>query len=287
LKLIPVLAIILAGIVVHPKVSPQADVAAASAFATVGAFSVALVPVLFAYSGATVVNFMAAETKSAARTLPLGLTLGMIGVAFVYVLVNAACIRSLGVGALAHTDVPASAVLSNAVGPIGTRLASIAIALATLGFMSNRMLTVPRLYHAMAVDGLFFRAIAWIDPRTQVPTIAVILQALFASVIALSAGYGHILNYVVSVIAAFNGLLALALFILRARDRRAGVERDGFRVPLHPVSTAIFMLVSWGVAIATCVAYPVDGLLGLAIVLSAVPVYFIWARTAVVQKAQA
>ena len=132
LKLIPVLAIIVAGFVVHPKASPQGDVAAASAFATLGAFSVALVPVLFAYSGATVVNFMAAETKRAARSLPLGLTLGMIGVAFVYVLVNAACIRSLGVGALAHTDVPASAVLSNAVGPVGTRLAAIAIALATL-----------------------------------------------------------------------------------------------------------------------------------------------------------
>jgi APA family basic amino acid/polyamine antiporter len=288
LKLIPVLAIIVAGLVVYPKASPQADVAAISAFATLGAFSVALVPVLFAYSGATVVNFMAAETKRAARTLPLGLTLGMIGVAFVYVLVNAACIRSLGVGALAHTDVPASAVLSNAVGPTGTRLAAIAIALATLGFMSNRMLTVPRLYHAMAVDGLFFRAIAYIDPRTQVPTIALILQALFASVIALSAGYGHILNYVVSVVAAFNGLLALALFILRARDRAAGLPAgDGFRVPLHPVSTAIFMLASWGVAIATLIAYPIDGLLGLAIVLTAVPAYFIWARTAVVGKAKA
>lgn len=288
LKLAAVLAIIAAGLVARPHGSAQFGVAPAAPLGVIGAFSVALVPVLFAYAGATVANFLAAETKDAARTMPVGLTLGMIGVGFVYILLNVACIRALGVGGLAHTDVPATAVISNAVGPTGTRLASIAIAVTTLGFMSNRMLTVPRLYHAMAADGLFFRAVAWIDPRTHVPVVAVILQAVVAIAIALSAGYGHILNYVIAVVSAFNGLLALALFVLRARDRQDGVERaQGFRVPWHPVSTAIFMLASWGVAIATCVAYPMDGLMGLAIVLSAVPAYFIWARTAVSPKVAA
>ncbi|MBV8353778.1 MAG: amino acid transporter, partial [Candidatus Eremiobacteraeota bacterium] len=97
-------------------------------------------------------------------------------------------------------------------------------------------------------------------------------------------GYGHILNYVIAVVSAFNGLLAIALFVLRARDRRAGRVFDGFRVPGHPVTTAIFMLASFGVALATCVAYPLDGLMGLAIVLSAVPVYFLWARSATAPK---
>ncbi len=282
LKLAAVVAIIVAGLVAHPHASAPSGAAPAAPLGAIGAFGVALVPVLFAYAGATVANFLAAETRDAARTMPAGLTLGMILVALVYVSLNAACIRVLGVGGLAHTDVPAAAVISNAIGSTGTRLASIAIAVTTLGFMSNRMLTVPRLYHAMAADGLFFRAVAWIDPRTHVPVVAVVLQAVVAIAIALSAGYGHILNYVIAVVSAFNGLLALALFVKRARDRRAGVVRgDGFRVPWHPVSTALFMLASWGVAIATCVAYPMDGLMGFAIVLSAVPVYFIWARTAV------
>jgi APA family basic amino acid/polyamine antiporter len=150
------------------------------------------------------------------------------------------------------------------------------------------MLTVPRLYHAMAADGLFFPLVASIDPRTRVPTVAVILQTIVAIVIALSAGYGHILNYVIAVISAFGGLLALALFIIRARDRAAGVEeRAAFRVPLHPVSTLIFMLASWGVALATCIAYPLDGLMGLAIVFSAVPVYLLWTRGRFARKAQA
>jgi basic amino acid/polyamine antiporter, APA family len=134
----------------------------------------------------------------------------------------------------------------------------------------------------MAADGLFFRAVAWIDPRTGVPVVAVALQAILSIAIALSAGYGHILNYVISVVSAFSGLLGVAVFVLRARDRRFGIgRREGFRVPWHPVSTAIFVLASWGVALATCVAYPIDGLLGLAIVLSAVPVYFTWTRRAV------
>jgi basic amino acid/polyamine antiporter, APA family len=287
-KLAAVLAIVVAGFTAQPHSAAQPAAAPPAAFGALGALSVALIPVLFAYAGSSVAGFMAAETKNAARALPIGLTLGMIGVAFVYVLFNAACIRVLGVGGLAHTDVPASAVISNAVGSTGTRLASLAIAITTLGFMSNRMLTVPRMYHAMAADGLFFRGVAWIDPRTRVPTIAIALQALFAIAIALSAGYGHILNYVIAVVSAFNGLLALALFALRAQDRRAGADSGtSFRVPGHPVTTAIFMLASFGVAIATCIAYPIDGLLGLAIVLSAVPVYFIWARRAVAPKATA
>jgi len=121
-----------------------------------------------------------------------------------------------------------------------------------------------------------------------VPVVAVVLQAALAIVIALSASYSHILNYIVAVAYAFNGLLALGLFVLRERDRRAGAEHaTGFRVPWHPVTTVIFMLASWGVAIATLIAYPIDGLIGLAIVLSAVPVYFIWARTASAPKVPA
>jgi len=285
LKLAALVALVVVGFLAHPKAQPETALISPSGRGAIGAFSVAMIPVLFAYAGAYIVNFMAPETKNAVQTLPLGLTLGMSGVAIVYVLVNVACIRVLGAGGLAHTDVPAADVFSAAAGPIGIRLASIAIAVTTLAYMSNRMLAVPRLYHAMAADGLFFRSVAWVDPRTRVPVVAVILQAVVAIVIALSADYGHILNYATAVIYAFVGLLALAIFVLRARDRNTLDEgAAGFRVPLHPVSTAVVMLVSWGIAIATCIAYPRDGLMGLAIVLSAVPIYFIWARYRVAHR---
>ena len=135
-----------------------------------------MIPVLFTYNGAMVANFMATEVRSAARALPLGLWVGMAAVVLLYLAVNLSYLRALGVDALARSAVPASAVFLGAFGPIGSRLASLAIAIATLGFISNRMLTVPRLYHAMAEDGLFFRRVAWIDPRTHVPVVAIVLQ---------------------------------------------------------------------------------------------------------------
>jgi APA family basic amino acid/polyamine antiporter len=239
-----------------------------------------MIPALFAYTGAQVANFVTAETKDAARTLPLGLALVMIGVGLVYVLVNVACLRLLGAGGLARTDVPFAVAMAHVTGPVGTRLASVAIAVTTLGFISNRMLTVPRLYHAMAAGGHFFRGVAWIHPRTHAPVAAIVLQAVVAIAIVFSASYGQIINFVVVIAYGFGGLLGIALFVFRARDRRSGVQwSGGFRAPFHPVSTLIFVLASFGAVIATCVAYPLDALFGLAVVASAAPMYFVLTRT--------
>ena len=279
LKIAALVALIVAGLAAHPADRHQTAALSTSMLGTLGAFSIAMIPVLFAYNGAMVANFMAAEAKNVTFTLPLGLWVGMAAVAVLYLLVNGVCIRVLGVDGLASTAVPAAAVLRSAAGSTGAQFASIAVAVSTLGFISNRLLTIPRLYHAMADDGLFFRAVAWIDPRTRVPVVAIALQAIFAMLLALSGSYEHILNYVVSTFYVFNGLLALALFVIRARDRQAGVAQAArFRVPGHPFSTALYMLVSWGVAIATYVAYPGDAVVGITILLSAVPVYFIWTR---------
>jgi APA family basic amino acid/polyamine antiporter len=283
LKVAALVALIGAGVAAHPAHGHPITALSSSTLGTLGilgAFSVAMIPVLFAYNGAMVANFMAGEAKNVAFTLPLGLWLGISGAAVLYLLVNAACVRVLGVHGLANTPVPAAAVLRAAAGSAGAQVASFAIAVSTLGFIGNRMLTIPRLYHAMAEDGLFFRAVALIDPKTRVPVVAIALQAFFAMLLALSGSYEHILNYVVSTFYVFNGLLALALFIIRARDRRAGAaEAVHFRVPGHPFSTALYLVVSWGVAIATYVAYPRDAIAGIAILLSAVPVYFLWVRT--------
>lgn len=279
LKMAALVGLITAGIVAHPIAHGQAAGMSDATLGTIGAFSVAMIPVLFAYNGAQVANFMAAEAKNTVRTLPLALWLGMVGVTVLYLAVNVACIRVLGINGLARTPVPASGVLQAAAGPAGAQLASLAIAITTLGFMSNRMLTVPRLYHAMAADGLFFRQVAWIDPRTRVPVIAIGLQAIFAMIIAFSRSYEHILNYVVSTVYVFNGLLAIAVFVIRAQDRQSGRAQTGqFRVPWHPFSTTLYALVSWGVAIATYIAYPGDALIGLTILISAVPVFFLWSR---------
>jgi APA family basic amino acid/polyamine antiporter len=279
LKIAGIGGIIVAGFVARPALPGHPDSTAAAPIDALAAFGVAMIPVLFAYNGAVVATFVTRETRSAGRALPLGLWAGTLTVVALYLLVNVVCIRVLGPAALARTATPASDVLRIATGTVGERLVALAIVISTLGFISNRILTAPRLYHAMAEEGLFFRQVAWIDPKTRVPIVAIAVQGGFAIIMVLSGSYERILNYVVSTSYVFSGLLAVALFVIRARDRRAGVSAERqFRAPWHPFSTIVVLVMSWGIAIDTCVKYPLDGLIGFAVVLSAIPVYFFWAR---------
>ena len=272
-------AIIVAGFIAQPAAPSQAVSTALAPIDALTGFGVAMIPVLFAYNGATVATFMTTETRSAGRAFPWGLWGGMLAVIVLYVLVNAVCIRVLGGEALAKTATPASDVLRIATGPVGERLVALAIVISTLGFISNRILTSPRLYHAMAQDGHFFRQVAWIDPKTRVPMVAIALQGVFAIAMAVSGSYERILNYVVSTSYVFTGLLGVALFVIRAQDRRGGVSANAhFRAPWHPFSTIVVIASSWAIAIDTYVKYPSDGLIGFAILLSAIPVYFLCIR---------
>ncbi len=177
-----------------------------------------------------------------------------------------------------HTDTPASDLMRVVMGPLGERLIALAVALSTLGFLSNQILTSPRVYHAMAQDGSFFKQVAWVHPVTRTPVVAIALQGAVALIITLSGRYNQILNYVTSVDYVFFGLAAVALFIFRNRDARDGAPPVGFKVPGHPFSTALFLVVAWAVVIDTYVKAPGDSLAGVAILLAAIPVYFAWRR---------
>src|ERR1700746_3684369 len=121
-----------------------------------------------------------------------------------------------------------------------------AIALLTLGFLSQSVLTAPRVYFAMASDGLFFRAVARIDTRTHVPMLAIVMQSVLTLVIALSGSYEKILNYVVSIDFIFFGLTGASLFVFRRRDGGERASDDaGYRVPGHPFTTALFVASCW------------------------------------------
>ena len=126
----------------------------------------------------------------------------------------------------------------------------------------------------MAQDGVFFKPVGWVHPSTRVPVVAIALQGIFAIVIALSGQYDQILNYVTSVDYVFFGLSAIALFVFRARDARTPQKHRGFRVPGHPVSTGLFAVVSFAVVLDTYVKYPQNSLIGLAILLLGIPVYY-------------
>src|SRR5262249_28664427 len=150
----------------------------------------------------------------------------------------------LGTAALAATTTPASDVMRAALGDTGARLIATGIAISTLGFLSQGMLTAPRVYFAMAEDRLFFKSIGRIDPRTQVPVVAVVLQGVFAVLIALSGRYEQILNYVVSVDFIFFGIAATCLFVFRKRDAHLQESASSqFLAPGHPWTTGFFIIV--------------------------------------------
>jgi basic amino acid/polyamine antiporter, APA family len=238
------------------------------------AFGAAMVPVLFAYGGWQTACFVAGELKQPRRDLPRALVLGVIGVAALYISVNFICVRALGVSGLAETHTPASAVMRLALGQKGATLIALGIAVSTLGFLSQSVLTAPRVYFAMAEDGVFFRQLAWVHPKTRVPVVAITLQSIWTVVILLSGRYEQILNYVTAMDYTFFTLTASCLFLLRKRG-----PAPGFSMPGHPWTTAFFCLACASVVLNTFYRYPGNTLIGLAILATGVPVYYIWRRT--------
>jgi basic amino acid/polyamine antiporter, APA family len=245
----------------------------------IAAVGLALVPVLFAYDGWQSASFISAELKEPVRALSRGMIVGVLAVVVLYVAVNAAFLRVLGVSGLAATTTPAASVAQLLFGPVGIRIAGIVVALSTLGFLSNLTLVSPRVYFQMAHDGTFFKQLAWIHPRTHVPLVAILLQGFIATIITISGTYDQILNYVTSIDYVFIGLAAIALIVFRKRDAlEAGAARPFFRMPGHPWTSLLFLASAWGIVGDVLIKSPVDTSIGFAILLSGLPVYWLFSK---------
>jgi basic amino acid/polyamine antiporter, APA family len=239
------------------------------------AFGTAMVPVAFAFGGWQTATFAAGEMRDPRRDLPRGLILGLIGVTVLYIAVNYACLHALGTDTLANTPTPATAVMRLAMGTKGVTIIAFGIAVSTLGFLSQSVLTAPRVYFAMAQDGLFFRQLAWVHPRTQAPVFAILIQSVWTMVIVVTGSYDKILNYVISMDATFWLLTAACVFIVRRRDH----VQSNFPMPGHPYTTATFCIACGSLVINTIYKFPGNTLIGVAILVTGVPVYYIWKRT--------
>jgi APA family basic amino acid/polyamine antiporter len=234
----------------------------------------ALVPVIFSYGGWQTASFIAAELRNPARDLARGMLLGVSGVILLYTLVVFICLHVLGPGGLAESTTPASDVMRKGFGSAGATYIGVGIAISALGFLSQGMLTAPRVYFAMAEDRLFFQSVATVSKRTRVPVIAILLQGIITAIIALSGTFGQILSYVVSVDLIFFALTGAALFVFR---RRPGAETSNV-VPGHPFTTVLFVASCILVILATVWNAPFNALIGYAILLAGVPAFLYWQR---------
>lgn len=236
----------------------------------------AMVPVAFAYGGWQTATFVAAEIRDPRRDLSRGLLLGVSGVVALYLAVNLACLRVLGPGGLDATATPVSDLIRIALGESGARWIALAITISALGFLSQSMLTAPRVYYAMARDGLFFESVGKLFGKSEAPVIAILLQGFAAIVIACSGTYGEILNFEVTVDFIFFGMTAAALFVLRRR--RIGSDTVTYRVPGHPFTTMLFVLSCAAIVVSAVVATPRNSAIALCIMLAGLPVYYCWRR---------
>ncbi|WP_294122407.1 amino acid permease [Sphingomonas sp.] len=275
LKIAAIALLVLAGLWFAPAnpdyVSPPLSHSSVGMIAAIGA---AMTPVMFAYGGWQTASFVAAEMRDPRRDLVRALLWGVAGVVILYTAVAFVCVYALGPSGLANSPAPAADVMRLALGGKGATLIALGVAISALGFLSQGMLTAPRVYFAMAEDGLFFRKIAEVSETTRVPVMAIMLQSAAAIAIALSGTYGQILSYVTAVDFIFFGLTGAALFVFRSRDPTG----SAFRAPGHPFTTGFFVLACAVVVSATTFSNPRNSLIGFAILAAGIPACLYWQR---------
>jgi APA family basic amino acid/polyamine antiporter len=243
------------------------------------AIGAALVPVLFAFGGWQQTNFVAEELIDPARNLPRALLAGVAIVVAVYLLANLAYLGALGVAGLAGSSAPAADVLGRVFGPLGRTLIAAGIAISTFGFLNLVILVSPRVYRAMAADGLFFGRLARLHPRYRTPGAALVFQGIWAILLTLTGRYGELLDYVVFGDWIFFGSTGATLFVFRARER-AGIEPRNirFRMPAYPLGPIVFILAALYVVVGSIASNPGNALRGIVLIALGVPAYRFWNR---------
>jgi basic amino acid/polyamine antiporter, APA family len=237
------------------------------------AFLAGLVPAMFAYGGWQNLNFVAEEVRDPVRTLPRAIRIGVLCVIAVYVAANVAYVHVLSAPGLAATETPAADAASRLFGETGGRAVALLVVVSTFGFLNLALMTAPRVYYAMARDGLFFRALGRLSPRFRAPAAAILLQGGVATAFALTRAYDRLLGYVVFADWIFFALAGVALLVLR---RRLPDAPRPYPTPGYPWVPLLFTLAGAGIVINLFFTGLSDALAGTAVLALGVPVYFFW-----------
>ena len=241
----------------------------------VSAFLAGLVPAMFAYGGWQNSNFVVEEMRDPERNLPRAILIGVAIVIIVYLAANVAYVHVLSAPTLATSPAPAAALATEVLGPRGADAISILIIISTFGFLNLALMTAPRVYYAMAQDGLFFAFVARVSPRTHVPVAAIATQGSLAAVFALLNSYDRLVGYAVFADWIFFALAGVALIVFRRT--RPDAPRP-YQTPLYPLVPLVFTLAGAGIVLNLFVDDLRNAIAGTAIIAIGVPIYFIWQR---------
>ncbi|MES3033408.1 MAG: amino acid permease [Gemmatimonadota bacterium] len=274
---IKVLAILGVSAVMFALGTGNSAVAAAHVVTPASASGVGLsiISVLWAYEGWQYVTFVSAEAKDPQRSLPRAITLGTVLLIAIYLIANFAYLQALGPARVAASERVAGEAVAAVMGPAAGWLIAAAIIVSMYSAAHSTVITAPRVYFAMARDGLFFRRLVEVHPRFGTPALAIITSCLWSVVLALTGTFEQLLTYVVFIGWIFYALGAAAVIALRIK--RPDAVRP-FRVPWYPVTPVLFVLAGLVIVLNTIVTQPVQSAIGIAVVLAGAPAYLIWRR---------
>jgi len=234
-------------------------------------FGLALISILWVYDGWADVTFVGGEVRKPERNLPLAMIVGTLAVIAIYLAANLAYVHVLSIGEIAASQLVAADVAQRIIGNVGVKLVSLAVMISAFGTLNGSMMTGPRIFFAMADDGLFFRKVATVHRRFKTPHVAIWLAASLGAAFVMVRNFEQLADTFVLAIWPFYTGAAAAVYVLR---RKQPELVRSYRVFGYPVTPAIFLaaaLFLLGNALVTGTAILVFGILLLGI-----PAYWIW-----------
>lgn len=273
IKLFAVLLIVVLGVIfvaTNDGMSSSAD----SAHFRPGEVVPAIIAGLFAYGGWHMVTYAAGETRDPTRTIPKALMIGALVVTAAYIAINWAYLAVLPLETVVTSNRVAADFADAVLGSGGGNALSALVVLSALGGMTGIILAGPRVYLAMAGDGLLFRWAGTVHPTYRTPHVAIVAQAVWSSVLVLTGTYRALFTRVVYTEWIFFALMAASLYFLRQRsDYQPTYRVKGFRL-----LAGIFVASSLAIVLHQIVTEPMESVTGLALVAAGLPVYWIWIR---------
>jgi APA family basic amino acid/polyamine antiporter len=240
-----------------------------------GTLGVAMIAVLWSYDGWIEITYVAGEVKDPGRNLHRSLVVSTAAVVLLYAAVTAAFTYLLSPAGMAASPLVASDAVSKMAGPAGAALVAAAVIVSTFGAANGFIITCPRIYYAMAREGMFFRWCAEVHPRFLTPVPSLLVQAGLATAMVLTGTFGELTTYVVFASFLFYGLSAAAVIVLRVKDPS---RPRPYRTWGYPWTPLVFILFSGWLVADTIAGDPYNAMLGAAVILAGVPAYLFWRR---------
>ena len=236
-------------------------------------FGAAMIGVLWAYEGWQYVTFSAGEATDPQRTFPRAISIATFLLIVLYLMANLGYVRALGPAGVANSQRVAADAIGTILGPVAGAVVTALILVSIFSALNGLVLTTPRMYYAMARDGLFFQKLTSVHPRFGTPAIAIVTLTAWGALLAASGTFSQLLTYAVFTGWIFYALGALAVMMLRRSE--PNVARP-FRVPGYPITPILFVVAAVALVLNTIVTQPGISSIGLGFVALGAPVFYIW-----------